>query len=283
MSAFEGTTGLSNITLGSGVTTIEPFAFYNTNLISVTFGVSVTTIGAGAFFSARSLSSLNFLGPQPTSVNGSAFILVPSNAKVYVTSENALSFGGIGARWNGFTVVLTPTSSPAPDANAEMAAVRAREDAARAREAAAREAARQAALREIALKLSASQAPTLDQFRTADFSSVTEMNLPHITKELIALPENIRSEEVTLKKVTQKYLYLDQITMGDQFKAITAQQLVFTGILPAENRNAITYMLRKLEPSQRDTYDGIDEAINSKVAEMEARKARLAATLARRR
>jgi hypothetical protein len=155
--------------------------------------------------------------------------------------------------------------------------------AARARDAAAREAAWQVALRQIALKLSASEAPSLDQFKAADFNSVTEMNLPHITRELIALPESIRSEEATLKKVTLKYLYLDQIAMGDQFKAITAQQLVFTGILPAENRNAITYMLRKLEPSQRETYDEIYEAINTKIAEMESRKARLAATLARRR
>lgn len=279
VSAFDGTTGLLSITLGSGVTTIEPFAFYNSSLRSITFGVGVTTIGSGAFFSARSLRSLNFLGPQPSSVNGSAFMLVPTSAKVYVTSENALSFGGVGARWNGFTVELDPTipppSPPSSDSNAaaELAAARARE--------AAREAVRQAALREISRKLSSASVPTLDEFKSADLNGVTESNLPFLAKELLALPEKTRSEEAIIKKFVQKYSYLDQIASGEQFRSITAQQLVVTGIIPAEYRNAVTQMLRTLDPTQRDTYTKIDAAVKTKIAEMEARKARLVATIAR--
>ena len=60
-SAFSGCTGLTSVTIGSGVTSIGYWAFYNcSGLTSVTIGESVTSIGYYAFYGCQSLTKAEF-------------------------------------------------------------------------------------------------------------------------------------------------------------------------------------------------------------------------------
>jgi hypothetical protein len=264
---------LTSVVLGNGLTAIGSNAFReNISLTSITLGLGLTTIGTFAFMGATTISSFNFLGSQP-SVQVAAFYLVPTSAKVYVTSENASSFGGVGATWNGFLVELAPVDAPPSSSYDDGAAARAREEA--------RQAAEQRSLLEISAMLSISAEPTFKQFEAAGLDGITEKNLPIVIKELLSLPKQTQIDTATLKKISQKYSYLDEIASGGQFKSINPMRLVETGIIPAENRTLITMELRNLDPSLRDSYEEIDAAVRTKAAELQARKLRLVKTLAR--
>jgi hypothetical protein len=271
-SSFSGS-GATSIVIGNGLTTIGSNAFReNISLTSITLGSGLTTIGTSAFFGATAISSFNFLGSQP-SVQLAAFFLVPTSAKVYVTSENASSFGGIGATWNGFLVELVPVSAPPSSSYDDGAAVRAREEA--------RQAAELRALLDISTMLSISAEPTFKQFEAAGLDGITEKNLPIVVKELHRLSKQTQIDTAVLRRISQKYSYLDEIAKGGQFKSINPMRLVEARIIPAENRTLTTMELRNLDESQRDSYEEIEAAVRVKTAELQARKVRLVKTLAR--
>ena len=63
--AFYGCSGLTSVTIGSGVTSIGRYAFsYCSSLTSVTIPDSVTSIGYGAFYGCSSLTSVKFEGTK---------------------------------------------------------------------------------------------------------------------------------------------------------------------------------------------------------------------------
>ncbi len=71
--AFNGCSGLTSITIGSGVTSIGNYAFYGcSGLTSVTIGSGVTSIGEWAFNGCRGLTSVT-IPNSVTSIGGSAF------------------------------------------------------------------------------------------------------------------------------------------------------------------------------------------------------------------
>jgi hypothetical protein len=73
ISAFEGCTGLTSVTIPNSVTSIGDYAFYDcTGLTSVTIGNSVTSIGRYAFGQCDRLTSVT-IGNSVTSIGSSAF------------------------------------------------------------------------------------------------------------------------------------------------------------------------------------------------------------------
>ena len=72
-SAFEGCSGLTSLTIPSGVTSIGAFAFKGcSGLTSLTIPSSVTSIGYAAFYDCSSLTSLT-IPSSVTSIGRSAF------------------------------------------------------------------------------------------------------------------------------------------------------------------------------------------------------------------
>jgi hypothetical protein len=159
--------------------------------------------------------------------------------------------------------------------NSSLAA--AADAAAQAAAEARREAAKQAARVEISNTFTDSKAPTLQQFSDGEIAGVTSKNLADVNKELLALPLAERSDLAVIQKVAKKYLILDSISLGGTFTSITAKDLSDAGLVPVANRNAITYALRSLPTSVRDSYAKITIAINEKLAVIKTRMARIAA------
>ena len=98
ISAFQGCSGLTSVTIPNSVTSIDNGAFYKcTSLASITIPNSVTSIGQGAFAICSNLSSIT-IGSGVTSIDASAFggcssltnIEIPNS----VTSISQQAFAG---------------------------------------------------------------------------------------------------------------------------------------------------------------------------------------------
>lgn len=90
--AFSGCTGLTSITIPDSVTYIGTFAFYNcSGLTSVTIGASVTSIGRSAFNGCTGLTSVT-IGNSVTSIGDYAFL--------WCTRLTSITFNGTKAQWN---------------------------------------------------------------------------------------------------------------------------------------------------------------------------------------
>lgn len=97
-SAFEGCTGLTNITMGNSVTWINVYAFFGcSGLTSITIPDSVTSIGSSAFGGCTGLKSI-IIGSGVTSIGSGAFggctglteIAVDGNNPGYCASDEVL-------------------------------------------------------------------------------------------------------------------------------------------------------------------------------------------------
>ena len=106
-SAFGGSRGLTNVTMGYGVTSIDDFAFTSVGLMSVTVPASVTNIGSFAFASSSGLLRAYFQGNAP-SVNGVAgsensnVFMFSGAGKVYYLPDTT----GWGATFGNWPTVL---------------------------------------------------------------------------------------------------------------------------------------------------------------------------------
>jgi uncharacterized repeat protein (TIGR02543 family) len=126
--AFSMASGLTAVTIGTGVTRIDDYAFFGTSLSSVTIpnnvqtlgngvfesspllttvsiGTGLTTMGAYTFGDSRgALASVTFEGNAPT-VGAEPFYGKAANAKVFI-KYTATGFGAHGSSWNGLTVTM---------------------------------------------------------------------------------------------------------------------------------------------------------------------------------
>ena len=107
VNAFFGKGVLSSVKIPDGVASIGNSAFSSSrNLRSISIPESVALIGSRAFLGSGLLSAITFLGKAPEVAELNAFSRISEEAAVYVRPENAASFGGEGATWNGLPVTL---------------------------------------------------------------------------------------------------------------------------------------------------------------------------------
>ena len=126
--AFAGATGLTAVTIGTGVTRINDYAFNNTRLSTVSIPNNVQTLGNGVFETSPllttvtigtgltamgaytfgntsgALTSVTFEGNAPT-VGTTPFYDGAANAKAII-KFTATGFGVNGSNWNGLTVSM---------------------------------------------------------------------------------------------------------------------------------------------------------------------------------
>jgi hypothetical protein len=97
--AFTGCSGLTNVTIGNGVTSIGDGAFYGcSGLTNVTIPSSVTNIGIWAFVSCTGLTSALFQGDAP-STYGQVFDNTNTQFSIYYPSTAS---GWSTPTWNGY-------------------------------------------------------------------------------------------------------------------------------------------------------------------------------------
>ena len=107
-SVFGGSTTLSSITFGAGVTEIGYVAFANcTTITSITFGESVTTIGEGAFYGCAGITEFSQLVGFPASLTNNTDI-----SRIFGKTFDALLVSG--TTLNGYIGTLpSPLTIPA--------------------------------------------------------------------------------------------------------------------------------------------------------------------------
>jgi hypothetical protein len=257
-----------------GVPTIGSATALSPTSASISFTAPTSDGGATIETYTATSTPGSFTGRVLQSGSGSITItgLTPSTAYTFrVTASN--SAGTSSA--SGATVSITMPANQAEIDAAALAAQKAAE--------AKREAEKKAARTEITKGFSESKMPTIQQFATAEISGVTEKNLPMISKELMAMTAADRSDIKMVEKVSKKYRILDEISKGDKFSTVTANDLSSVGLIPKNYQTTVTNSLRSLPASQRDDYTKITAAINEELAVIRIREERLASVLALRK
>ena len=120
--AFYDCTGLTSVTIGSGVTAIGSYAFYDcTGLTSVTIGSGVTAIGSHAFYDCTSLTSITVDGNNPnySSIDGNLYSKDGKTLIKYAMGKEDASFeipdGVVTIESGAFSYCENLTSVTIPD------------------------------------------------------------------------------------------------------------------------------------------------------------------------
>ena len=114
-SAFSSCLSLTNVTIGTNVTNLQPYAFYNcTGLSSVTIPNSVASIGSNVFAYCSSLTNLT-LGAGVSSLDASALNPCPSLSAINVVTSNSTYSSVAGVLFNKgqTTLIEFPQGGPA--------------------------------------------------------------------------------------------------------------------------------------------------------------------------
>ena len=170
-------------------------------------------------------------------------------------------------------VVSLVVSSSATDAAAKAAAEAA---------AAKRESEKQAARTEITTKLKSASQLTVESFAQAEIPGITSSNISLVQTEILALPEELRTDINQVIKIARKYEVIGNIG-SDQIKYLAPDSFIEIGLIPTTSKNkvALVAAIKKLPATARDTYPEIKAAIEVETMKIQARKDRLAAVVAR--
>lgn len=119
-------------------------------------------------------------------------------------------------------------------------------------------------------------------FSKCGYRSLSESSEYSAVRELLLLPVDTRTSDVTLNKVVKKVGTYEDI-QGSKSNTVTVKQLVETGIIDASvpNKTVILLGLWNLELVEKDTIPEVDAFIALESKKMLDRKARLAATISR--
>jgi hypothetical protein len=138
-----------------------------------------------------------------------------------------------------------------------------------------------AARTDISNKLAKSEKLTVDSFKQADIAGVTADNFAQVQAEILALPVEARSDLKQVLMVARKYEVVGKIA-SENIRSLPNSAFVEVGLIPAASKNKASLIaaVRRVEPSDRDSYAEIQTIIATEAASINARKDRLAAVIA---
>jgi len=121
---------------------------------------------------------------------------------------------------------------------------------------------------------------TVDSFARAEIPGITSQNIVAVQAELLALPERSRTDINQVLKVARKYEVVGMVA-SDRVVSVYSNNLIEVGLIPADSKNkaAITSAIKKLPVSDRSSYAAIKVVVDTEMAEIQARKDRLAAVM----
>ncbi len=107
-------------------------------------------------------------------------------------------------------------------------------------------------------------------------------NIEVVQAEIAALPEASREDLTPILKIARKYEVVGMVA-SDRVVSVYSESLIEIGLIPADSKHkaAITAAIKNLPIDERSSYAAIKEAIDAEMAEIQARKDRLTAILAR--
>jgi hypothetical protein len=147
--------------------------------------------------------------------------------------------------------------------------------------AAQRDAEVKAARTDISNKLAKSEKLTVDSFRQADIAGVTADNFAQVQVEILALPAESRNDIKQVLKVARKFEVVGKIA-SENIRTLSNNAFVEVGLIPAASKNkaSLVAAVRRVQPSDRDSYAEIQAIIAAENSSITARKDRLAAVIA---
>ena len=148
--------------------------------------------------------------------------------------------------------------------------------------AAQREAERRSARAEILDKFKKSETVTIDTYARAEIAGITKDNIEVVQAEIAALPEASREDLTPILKIARKYEVVGMVA-SDRVDAVYSNSLIEIGLIPADSKHkaALTEAIKNLPVDERSSYAAMKVALDAKMAEIQARKDRLVAILAR--
>lgn len=184
---------------------------------------------------------------------------------------------------NGQVCGVTNSFSPFTAAPAKLlAANNSSVDRAAAEAAAKRDAEVRAARAEIVDVFMSSKAATAESFAQAEIRGITKSNIDAVNAEIALLPVDSRTSLTEIVKIARKYEVVGEISTENVIR-VFPKTFVEVGLIPADSPNKclLAMAVRKLAPSDRDSYAEIKAAIDAEMAVINARAIRLAALLTR--
>jgi hypothetical protein len=147
--------------------------------------------------------------------------------------------------------------------------------------AAQRDAEVKAARTDISNKLAKSEKLTVDSFRQADIAGVTADNFALVQAEILALPAESRTDLKQVLKVARKYEVIGKIA-SENIRTLPNSAYVEVGLIPAASKNkaSLVSAVRRVQPSDRDSYAEIQAIIAAENSSITSRKDRLAVVIA---
>jgi len=184
----------------------------------------------------------------------------------------AVAFGGNGNRVMRFLTTLADTS----DQVAALAVSQAKAAAAQ------REAEKRNARAEILAKYKKSESISIELFAQAEIAGITKENIVEVQAEIAASPEVSREDITHVLKVARKFEVVGMVA-SDRVVSIYSNSLIEIGLISADSKHkaALTEAIKNLPVDERTSYAAIKVAIDAEMAEIQARKDRLTAILAR--
>jgi hypothetical protein len=274
--AFYSLRAVTSLTLPTSLTSIGQYGFANASVLtSLTIPNGVTSIGEHAFREAGQLSTLN-LPSTLTSIGGYTFAssssLLSYNYCGTSLNDESLEYAGLSGKTKTCTVSVT--SSNSDSASSAAAAV--------AAAIVQREAEIRTARAEIVEVFKASKAATAESFAQAEIRGITKSNIDDVNAEIALLPEDSRTSLNEIVKIARKYEVVGEISTESVIR-VFPKTFVEVGLIPADSPNKclLAIAVRRLAPSDRDSYAEIKAAIDAEIAVINARSNRLAALLAR--
>ena len=148
--------------------------------------------------------------------------------------------------------------------------------------AAKREAERASARNEIVIRFMKSESLSIELFAQAEIAGITPENIEAVQAEIDTLPKDSRGDITQILKIARKFKVVGMIA-SDRVTFVYSSNLIEIGLIPADSKHRAALMaaIKKLPASERSSYASIKAAIDRKTAEIQARKDRYRAILAR--
>lgn len=276
-------TSNSSLTFSNGYRTIDVFFNNQFNTLSpnpVAIGQQVTVTG-------NNLSSVTSLSLQSSSNNFSATTSNRTATQLTFTVPSTVT------DWRGITSDVTPGIYSLNLARGKTLTVNAApvvvlisaEELARLARVAAnaqREIDKRSARDAISSDFKRFINIKLEIFKQAEIKGITAENIESVQAEIDALPKDSRGDISQILKIARKYEVVGMIA-SDRVTSVYSSTLIEIGLIPADSKDraALLAAIKKLPASERSSYASIKAAIDRKTAEIQARKDRYRAILAR--
>jgi hypothetical protein len=256
-----------------GAPTIGTATAVNPTSATITFAAPASNGGATIEAYTATSTPGSITGRVFQSGSGTITIsgLSPSTSYTFVvTARNSV---GTSSTSGASSAITTP---------ADAQQIEAQRIASERRAAAQREAEKTSARTLILDLFKKLQKVNLETFITAQIFGVTDRNTNEFHAEIFALPQSSFQNITEVQRVARKYEVLGMVS-SDRVISVYSTSLIEIGLIPegSKHKEAITSAIKKLPVGDRTTYAVLKAAVETEMAEIQARKDRLVTVLLR--